>query len=423
MRKQVLTKEQFAMIHLLGGWIGVNPSGLAREIGQSCARLELDINKLQFKFALADKFHQRSRSSTICGQRKIYSTWGNLLIPYIIYTNSISLKKYAKLVVLTSLVGSISVAILPVLKRCLVFRDKSYSGFEIMFLILFTMVLFQNAQTLFLLSWKYKYISFFFFFCKYKCLKDFIIKKKRFGNVIALDFRRRYDLVRLTTRLIRPGKDPFNTEYMRDTYRQHLFPIEYHEQDPALTSSSLHSLEFSCHDTVYNWSLLRSFFLDFGLHFLRREEGDLAVLVLTMAMLYGTYFVLVFSDGIGPRSQVFDGTFVLALGVFLMLPALFSLGYADKVNSKLDEQRYFLAETMLKLKNEELNHKSEYGCSQNSIRRSTILMEKIIDMLNSDKFRIRFLGYNVDTTTTGVIATVIGSVGFGVGRVVANSIN
>ena len=40
------------MIHLLGGWIGVHSAGLAREIGQCCARLELDINKLVFKFKI-----------------------------------------------------------------------------------------------------------------------------------------------------------------------------------------------------------------------------------------------------------------------------------------------------------------------------------------------------------------------------------
>ena len=38
------------MIHLLGGWIGIHSVGIAREIGQCCARLEMDINKLVFKF-------------------------------------------------------------------------------------------------------------------------------------------------------------------------------------------------------------------------------------------------------------------------------------------------------------------------------------------------------------------------------------
>ena len=82
------------MISFFGGWISTLNTSIAREIGQCCARLELDINKLIFKFKHIP-IEEKSRLSryqlipvhSLRLGKQTFTTYGNLLIPYIIYTS------------------------------------------------------------------------------------------------------------------------------------------------------------------------------------------------------------------------------------------------------------------------------------------------------------------------------------------------
>ena len=91
------------MIHFLGRWINAMSAVFAREIGQCCARLEIDINKLVFKFKddreiteqkqlsrvnkMKDKTKKKNKDSLICdsvlcNRRKTFITYGLCLISF-----------------------------------------------------------------------------------------------------------------------------------------------------------------------------------------------------------------------------------------------------------------------------------------------------------------------------------------------------
>jgi len=104
----------------------------------------------------------------------------------------------------------------------------------------------------------------------------------------------------------------------------------------------------------------------------------------------------------------------------ILIPGFWSLRYAEQINNKLAQQRLILADKRLRLCNQRF-HLEQEGHPQVRAGRSILIMEKIIRMLEYEKYRIRVLGYEIDTTVTGIFAAVLGSVGFTAARLLLKS--
>ena len=146
----------------------------------------------------------------------------------------------------------------------------------------------------------------------------------------------------------------------------------------------------------------------------------MALIIIIILLMLAFYGIMIFFNEINIR--IFDAVFFLGVIIFLSVPLFFSLAFADKINEKLIKQRYIMAQTMLQLKHEENHRPAGSKCSPKMINRSVSLMQSILTMMQNDKFQIRLLGYNIDATVTGIIATVIGSAGFAVARLVADGV-
>lgn len=203
MRRRPLTPEQYKMIHFLTGWVShKNQTGLAREIGQSMARLEIDINKMEFKFR--DEHHQPnivSKRSTKLSLRRCetYTTYGNLLVPYLVFCASRFVANRSKWIGKMSLIVSPIIACLPIVAR-------SMWGFE---------------------SWN-EYISvvtvygpFWYFGIFFNNSLNLAICVM-FCSVIELDFKRRYAFTRFCTRLIELKKSAFKGMVQFPSYKQYV---------------------------------------------------------------------------------------------------------------------------------------------------------------------------------------------------------
>eukprot|EP01083_Nonionella_stella_P179938 640244_1 len=399
MRKKKLTTEQFKMIHLLTGWVNhKNKTGLAREIGQCCARLELDINEL--KFAFRDERRQGLRSNTLCLRRRCstYTTYGNLLIPYIVFCASRHLSKWSAVFGRMCFIISPIISLFPVIARIHEFSSfKQFKAAVMIYGLLWYLITFiTNTMNLYMLM--------------------------SFSAVIALDFKRRYQFVRFCTRLIELKKDAFIG--MGD-YKQHLFPScnGTKEGRKMLQSAIIQTLDLSDEETMYNWSKLRAFFLDFGLRFLRREEAILGYFILSMFLVFASYIAVLYLDIL--EVGYWEMASITLAGCAVLTPAFTALRYATRINQKVTQQRYILADKRLRLEDERLhritkdeneNQCATSGTTIESIARASCMLDKIIKMLEVDRFRIRMLGYTVDTTVTGIIAAIIGTVGFMVAR-------
>ena len=427
MRRKPLTQEQFAMIHLLTGWVNhENKTGLAREIGQCCARLELDINKL--KFAFRDERRQRLKSDHLSLRRRCstYVTYGNLLIPYIVFCASRHISKSTKALSIFATISSPIICICPLVARIVEFNtfkdfQETVSYLGMIWFLLVWLNMLQNLSIL----------------IKFCC-------------VIALDFKRRYQFVRFSTRLIELKKNAFDGFYAKD-YKPHLFPNcgNTEEGKQMLDDAMIQTLDLSDAETMYNWSLLRAFFLDFGLRFLKREEAILGYFTLSMLFIIAFYFTIVSVDVLQPN--YWDIAFVVASGISVLTPAFGALRFATRINQKVAEQRNILADKRLRLEHEratvdektirEINTirqlsgavpsdddndtdndqqsiNQQIEATATSIARAGLMLERIVKLLEVDKFTIKLLGYSIDTTVTGIIAAIVGTVGFLVARTV-----
>lgn len=431
MRKKQLTQAQFNMIHLLTGWVAVNnKTGLAREIGQSCARLELDISSLKFSFR--DEYTQRLKSTNLSLRRRCstYTTYGNLLIPYVVFCASKHIGAKSKFYIVMSRFASPIICAGPFVARLLTWwnpeegmvEDDHENGWD-------------WTQTALAIPWNLlAYVT------TVNNLSTLIL----FCSVIALDFQRRYGLVRFSTRLMQPNKDAFRGFVNYDDYKSHLFPkcALDKERKKILDSAIIQTLDLSDAETVYNWSLLRAFFLDFGLRFLRREEAILGFFCLAIFFIIAFYLTMLYSNVLKPT--FLEAAFVVLSSVAVLFPAGNALKYATKINQKVQDQKAILADKRLRLENEkssvdaqmvreqkhvddmihrgsEVEVNDDYVSQQiestvESIGRASCMMETIMNMLEVDRFRIRLLGYPIDTTVTGIIAGIVGTIGFLVTR-------
>lgn len=429
MRRKPLTEEQFSMIHLLSGWVNhENKTGLAREIGQCCARLELDINKL--KFAFRDERRQKLKSDNLCLRRRCatYVTYGNLLIPYIVFCASKQLYKSNKKLRLFAMVASPFICMCPLAARVVEF-DNIHD--------------FKEDVSIWGMLW--------FFLCWLNMSQN-LMTLIQFCSVIALDFKRRYQFVRFSTRLIELKRDAFAGLMSKD-YKPHLFPncAKTKQGRKMLESAVIQTLDLSDAETMYNWNLIRTFFLDFGLRFLKREEAVLGYFTLSMLFIIAFYFTIVSTAVLQPN--YWDITFIITSSVSVLTPAFGALRFATRINQKVSEQRSILADKRLRLENEkasvdentvremntmrgmmnmanmmgsddEENEDNEQDLTTQieataaSIGRASLMLEKIIKLLEVDKFTIKLLGYPIDTTVTGIIAAIVGAVGFLVARLV-----
>jgi len=396
MRQRPLTVDQFAMIHFLGGWIRCHPISMAREIGQSCARLELDVYKLKFKFRDQKKDFSTKKKTQLnlynmcmCPKRSEYITYGNLLIPYMVYTTTKTLESASHYI------GKILNILSPVMLILLVAgRTKAFIGID-------------NDYKMSLIEYIWL-IS--FIFNASQSLKTLAL----FSIVIALDFRRRYIFTRFCTALIQPTKRLFKNPKDQTSFKAHMFPNLQENDKNNLKSAILCTLELGDPVSVYNWSLLRSFFLDFGLRFLRREEAALSLFIIAILIIDGFYLSMLWF-GIYKSINWFQLGFILLLTVATMVPTFLSLQYAGEINQKVTEQTAILADKRLKLnydKNEYNINSLEYKNAEQSV----IIMSNVINKLNSDNFALRLFGWRIDYTVTGIFAAILGSVGFAVGR-------
>merc|ERR1712244_193163 len=62
----------------------------------------------------------------------------------------------------------------------------------------------------------------------------------------------------------------------------------------VLQNAVIQTLDLGDAETMYNWSKLRAFFLDFGLRFLRREEAVLGYFVLSQLILVAFYISMIY---------------------------------------------------------------------------------------------------------------------------------
>ena len=430
MRKKRLSTDQFAMIHLLSGWVShENKTGLAREIGQCCARLELDINKL--KFAFRDERRQKMKSDNLCLRRRCstYETYGNLLIPYIVFCASRAVSKWTKSFQYFAFISSPIICICPLAARIVEFPS---------------FIEFKNAVGIYGIIW--------YIFCWMFMVQN-LMTLILFCSVIALDFKRRYQFVRFSTRLIELKKNAFDG-FIKSDYKHHLFPHNTNtKQDKQMLESAvIQTLDLSDAETMYNWSQLRAFFLDFGLRFLRREEAILGWSTLSILFIVGFYFTCLYAEIITPN--YWEVAFVILSSTSVLFPAFSAIRYATRINQKVSEQRSILADKRLRLEKERSSVDEETIRQINTIRniqsvleseddddrldddasvnqqieataasigRASLMLEKIVKLLEVDRFRIRLLGYSIDTTVTGIIAAVVGTVGFLVARLVLGS--
>ena len=117
---------------------------------------------------------------------------------------------------------------------------------------------------------------------------------------------------------------PSNTTY---TLQEHLFPLNIDESKSkeqqkayvechkeALDHAKLETLDLSDATTMYNWSLLRAFFLDFGLRFLKREEAVLGTFLLFMLIIVVVYLSLLYG---GMEVDMYDAVFVICSSFYL----------------------------------------------------------------------------------------------------------
>ena len=335
---------------------------------------------------------------------------GNLLIPYIVYVSSCVVKiKTKKLNTLTNIyvpvvIGLSIMSRVPAIIRLINEEKMKYNGetfAEWFFLICFTWIAAFSLRSLIL-------------FC----------------SVVAADFRRRYYLVRFLTKLLQPGRHAFH-KYFRTLengqliHPPHLFPNDWEHNRELLESCSLETLDLTDAITVYNWSRLRAFLLDFGLRFLRREEGALSIFTVEMAAICLFYFSMIYFEVI--EIDAFETLFVFfaAFGVFA--PAFWSLRTAEQINHLLIVQRSILADKRLRIAHEYYHLEDDKSISKNMAkkmfedsRKSAEMMHHIVRLIEFEKFRIRLLGYEIDTTVTGVFAFVLGSVGFACARLMAS---
>ncbi len=419
MRKKKLTQQQLQMIHLLSGWVGrQNKTGLAREIGQCCARLELDINKL--KLCFRDERKQQLKSNNLCLRRtaSTYVTYGNLLIPYVVFCASRYVVKWANVWKYTAIITSPLICSLPLIARIVQFNNLQH---------------FMQYISMYGAVW---YVAFLIF------TSINLTTLVSFAAVIALDFKRRYQFVRFSTRLIELKKDAFGGFVNYTNYKQHLFPeyVVTEEGKKELKRSEIQTLDLSDAETMYNWSLLRAFFLDFGLRFLRREEAILGYFTLSIVVIVVSYLTLLYLQII--EANYWESSFVVMSSFAVLTPAFAALRYATRINQKVAEQRSILADKRLRLENEKTNMINNMNklnvdmcgdeddnmdisqhieASATSIGRASVMLEKIMKMLEVDRFRIRLLGYPIDTTVTGIIAAIVGTIGFLVARLLLGS--
>ena len=455
------------MIHLLGGWIGIHAAGIAREIGQCCARLELDINKLSFKFKDDPELHepktkkdskqhsnnsknqykykkQNTRSvleqeeqeepdcSFFCGRRDTFITYGNLLIPYIVFLSSHYLKSFTKRFIMFANIYSPLVLMLPSIGAIIRIvgnnsddndeNDEMTDG--------------DGEDWIIILEW-------FYFVCVSFVLMITLSMLILFASVIAFDFRRRYYLIVFLTRLIQPGRYSFEPEYMENVesgrlkHKPHLFPNDWLHNNDSIKLCKLETLDLTDATTIYNWSRLRAFFLDFGLRFLRREEAILSVCTIEMLVVCIFYFSMIYFDVVPIRIYEVLTVFLSAFGVFV--PSFVSLRVAEQINHRLAQQRSILADKRLTLSHEmyhlddiTIDHVTSGKSNKNRKKNAKIMLEnstkasqmmtQVIKLLEFEKFRIRMLGYEINTTVTGVFAFVLGSVGFACARLLTASL-
>ena len=431
------------MIHLLGGWIGVHSAGLAREIGQCCARLELDINKLTFKFKddreIIDHKYNTDRMESLknlqnknknkknskhnfnqcdvlfCSKRDTFITYGNLLIPYIVFISSNYMKFFVSRFRTFARLYTPFVLSLSVIGYGVEYNYETYPALEIYFLIMSDFIIVYTLYSLIL-----------------------------FASVIAFDFRRRYYSIYWLTKLLQPGKYAFYEKVRDPTFQDgklrpepHLFPNDWLHNYDVLINCKLETLDLTDATTIYNWSRLRAFFLDFGLRFLRREEAILSVFACQMLLLCLFYFSMLYFEIIEPSIWSILSVFFAAFGVFV--PCFISLRFAEQINHKLRQQRSILADKRLRIAHEmyhldELENNESGNGNKNwyktnkklskqmfeNLTKASEMMTQVIRLLEYEKFRIRVLGYEIDTTVTGIFAFVLGSVGFACARLLTS---
>lgn len=210
------------------------------------------------------------------------------------------------------------------------------------------------------------------------------------------------------------------------------------ESRKGLDNAVIETLDLSDATTMYNWSLLRAFFLDFGLRFLKREEAVLGFFVLSMLIIMGYYISLVYLD---PEFvDPFDAAFICCSSCAVLYPALSALRWATRINTKMQQQKTILADKRLRLENEKGKVDAEYvrktrerlrtlsveeseeqmqrkiADKEDGLRKGSEMLEAIVALLDADKFRIRLLGYQIDETVTGIIGAVVAAVGYTVAR-------
>lgn len=378
-----------------------------------------DINKL--KFAFRDERRQKLKSDNLCLRRRCstYTTYGNLLVPYVVFCASRHVAQWTKVMKYSAWIASPIICLCPVAARIV-----QYSSFEE----------FTTSSSIPLTIW---------YFCCWFITTQNLVTLMLFQSVIALDFKRRYQFIRFSTRLIELKKDAFTAPF-NVKFKEHLFPdcAKTKEGRFNLNSSMIQTLDLSDAETMYHWSLLRRFFLDFGLRFLRREEAILGYFTLSILVIVGFYITMLYLDVLAPN--YWESAFVVMSSLAVLTPAFVALRFATRINQKAAEQRAILADKRLRLENEKssvdenvirekksvnilsddeddenVNEESieqQVAATAAGIGRASVMLEKIVAMVELDRFSIKLLGYKIDTTVTGIIAAVVGTVGFLVAR-------
>ena len=184
------------MIHFRTGWVShQNQSGLAREIGQCCARLEMDLNAMSFKFR--DDQNWTSKSKLTVRECNTFTTYGNLLIPYLVFCGSRDLSKRLVLRRYISLIGAPVIVGIHVFGRQIA-RYDTYADFQA--------GISNDADAPTALDW-FTYCSWYFLVWLCTSLNLSIVIM--FSSVAELDFKRRYGFIRFCTRLIELKKSAF----------------------------------------------------------------------------------------------------------------------------------------------------------------------------------------------------------------------
>ena len=376
-----------------------------------------DINALKFVFR--NEQTQRTKSLQLCLRRKsgTYTTYGNLLIPYVVFCASRHVARWSKVIKYFACLMSPITCSFPIIARLLEFESFAEFVDEV--------GMYQTGVV-------------WYFICFISMTYNLMLLIE-FCCVVALDFKRRYQFVRFSTRLIELNKNAFEGFVNYTDYKEHLFPncAATKQGRKALKSSIIQTLDLSDAETMYNWSKLRAFFLDFGLRFLRREEAILGYFVLSIFLIVAFYFTMLYLEM--TAINLMETAFVIMSSLAVLSPAFIALRYATKINEKVNEQRHILADKRLRLENErslilidDNGQKKVLSEDQNeddndhqieratpaSIGRASVMLEKIMKIMEVDRFRIRLLGYPIDTTVTGIVAFVVGAIGFLVARLI-----